>query len=43
MADGREIWTYFKGTWHQGNYPILGAADHGAWLGPKGFDGARPG
>ena len=41
MADGREIWTWFKGTWHQGNYPILGAADHGAWLGTMVFDGAR--
>lgn len=41
MADGREIWTYFKGTWHQGNYPIMGAADHGAWLGTMVFDGAR--
>ena len=37
----REIWTFFKGTWHQGNFPILGAADHGAWLGSLVFDGAR--
>ena len=41
MADGREIWTWFNGTWHQGNYPIMGAADHGAWLGSSVFDGAR--
>lgn len=41
MATGRDIWTYFEGTWHQGNYPILGAADHGAWLGTMVFDGAR--
>ncbi|MFK7944526.1 MAG: branched-chain amino acid aminotransferase [Paracoccaceae bacterium] len=41
MATGREIWTYFQGTWHQGNHPIMGAADHGAWLGSSVFDGAR--
>lgn len=41
MATGREIWTYFQGTWHQGNYPIMGAADHGTWLGTMVFDGAR--
>ncbi|MEM7744497.1 MAG: branched-chain amino acid aminotransferase [Pseudomonadota bacterium] len=41
MTVGRTIWTWFKGTWHQGNYPILGAADHGAWLGTMVFDGAR--
>lgn len=35
------IWTWFEGTWHQGNYPIMGAADHGAWLGSSVFDGAR--
>ena len=41
MATGREIWTFYQGTWHQGNYPIMGAADHGAWLGTMVFDGAR--
>ena len=41
MVTGRDIWTYYEGTWHQGNYPILGAADHGAWLGTMVFDGAR--
>ena len=41
MAFGKTIWTYFEGTWHQGNYPILGAADHGAWQGTMVFDGAR--
>jgi branched-chain amino acid aminotransferase len=35
------IWTWFEGTWHQGNFPILGAADHARWLGTMVFDGAR--
>lgn len=37
----REIWTWYEGEWHEGNTPILGAADHGAWLGSMIFDGAR--
>jgi len=41
MTVGRAIWTWFEGTWHQGNFPIMGAADHGAWLGSSVFDGAR--
>ena len=41
MAMGRTIWTWFEGTWHQGNFPILGAADHATWLGSMVFDGAR--
>ena len=41
MTMGRTIWTWFEGTWHQGNFPILGAADHAAWLGTMVFDGAR--
>ncbi len=41
MTVGRTIWTYFQGTWHQGNHPIMSAADHGAWLGSSIFDGAR--
>jgi len=41
MTVGRTIWTWFEGIWHQGNHPILGAADHGAWLGTMVFDGAR--
>ena len=35
------IWTYVDGDWHEGNVPIIGAADHGAWLGSLVFDGAR--
>ncbi|WP_340107951.1 branched-chain amino acid aminotransferase [Pikeienuella sp. HZG-20] len=38
---GQRIWTYFEGEWREGNTAILGAADHGAWLGSMVFDGAR--
>ncbi|WP_406648484.1 branched-chain amino acid aminotransferase [Aliisedimentitalea scapharcae] len=41
MATGKNIRTYFNGTWHDGNAPIIHAADHGAWLGSTVFDGAR--
>lgn len=41
MAAGENIHTYFEGTWHKGNVPIMRAADHGAWLGTTVFDGAR--
>lgn len=41
MLPNRRILTWFEGAWHEGNYPILGASDHGAWLGSMVFDGAR--
>lgn len=41
MAVGKNIWTYFNSTWHQGNMAVMGAADHGMWLGTLVFDGAR--
>jgi branched-chain amino acid aminotransferase len=41
MSTGNNILTYFNGTWHTGNVPIINAADHGAWLGSNVFDGAR--
>jgi len=41
MAVGTNIKTYFQGAWHDGNVPIMSAADHGAWLGTTVFDGAR--
>lgn len=41
MAVGTNIKTYFQGTWHDGDAPIMRAADHGAWLGSSVFDGAR--
>jgi branched-chain amino acid aminotransferase len=41
MATGTNIRTYFEGTWHVGDVPVMKAADHGAWLGTTVFDGAR--
>ena len=41
MAFGSNIRTWFNGTWHDGDIPIMKAADHGAWLGSGVFDGAR--
>lgn len=41
MATGTNICTYFNGTWHDGDLPVMNAADHGAWLGTTVFDGAR--
>ncbi len=41
MAFGDVIWTYFNGTWHQGDLPVMNAADHGMWMGSLVFDGAR--
>lgn len=41
MSIGTQIRTYFNGTWHDGNVPIMRAADHGSWLGTTIFDGAR--
>lgn len=41
MATGTNIRTYFKGSWHAGDIPVMRAADHGAWLGSNVFDGAR--
>lgn len=41
MATGKNIRTYFNGTWHEGDTMVMRAADHGAWLGSSVFDGAR--
>ncbi|MFK7938312.1 MAG: branched-chain amino acid aminotransferase, partial [Roseovarius sp.] len=41
MATGTNIRTYFNGTWHEGDVPVMRAADHGMWLGSNVFDGAR--
>ncbi len=41
MAISNTIRTYFNGTWHDGDVPIMRAADHGSWLGTTVFDGAR--
>ena len=41
MATGTNVKTYFEGQWHDGDVPIMRAADHGSWLGTSVFDGAR--
>jgi branched-chain amino acid aminotransferase len=41
LSPNRKIWTWFEGAWQEGNVPIMGAADHGTWLGTMVFDGAR--
>ncbi len=41
MAVGTNIRTWFNGAWHEGDLPVMNAADHGAWLGSTVFDGAR--
>jgi branched-chain amino acid aminotransferase len=41
MAFGGQIRTFFDGRWHDGNVPIMRAADHGTWQGTLVFDGAR--
>ncbi|MCX7644559.1 MAG: branched-chain amino acid aminotransferase [Rhodobacteraceae bacterium] len=41
MATGTNIRTFFGGAWHDGDVPVMRAADHGAWLGTTVFDGAR--
>ncbi len=41
MATGTNIRTYFEGAWHEGDTPVMRAADHGMWLGSAVFDGAR--
>lgn len=41
MAIGKNIRTYFQGSWHNGDLTVLNAADHAMWLGSSVFDGAR--
>ena len=41
MAFGKRVRTWFDGTWHDGDVPVMRAADHGAWQGSSVFDGAR--
>lgn len=41
MAAGTNIKTWFEDVWHDGNPPVMRAADHGLWLGTLVFDGAR--
>ncbi|PWJ22124.1 branched-chain amino acid aminotransferase [Jannaschia seohaensis] len=41
MAFGKNIRTWFDGTWHDGDVAVMRAADHGSWQGSSVFDGAR--
>jgi len=41
MAISANVRTWFNGQWHNGDVPVMRAADHGAWLGSTVFDGAR--
>jgi branched-chain amino acid aminotransferase len=36
-----QTWTFFDGTWHEGNAPIMGVRTHATWLASTVFDGAR--
>ena len=36
-----KAWNYWEDSWVEGNPPVMGALDHGAWLGSTVFDGAR--
>src|SRR5258708_31534375 len=36
-----KTWTFFEGSWHEGNVPIMGPRTHAAWLCSIVFDGAR--
>ena len=39
MATGTDIRTYFNGQWHEGDLPVMRAADHGSWLGSTVWHG----
>ena len=44
MAHGQDntaAWHFWNDTWVDGNPSVMGALDHGAWLGSTVFDGAR--
>jgi branched-chain amino acid aminotransferase len=41
MAFGTRIRTFFDGRWHEGDLPVMRAADHAIWQGSSVFDGAR--
>src|SRR5690348_16787928 len=36
-----DTWTFFDGTWHEGNVALMGPRTHAAWLGSVVFDGGR--
>lgn len=39
IGKGGRVITWFEGNWHEGNIPVIKAADHVAWLGSQVFDG----
>lgn len=41
MSAWSDTWTWFDGSWHEGNPAIMGPRTHAAWLGSSVFDGAR--
>jgi branched-chain amino acid aminotransferase len=41
MAWHSPTWTWFDGSWHEGNPPLIGPRSHASWLGSTVFDGAR--
>ena len=41
MTFGTNIRTFWQGRWHEGDVPVMRAADHGIWQGSSVFDGAR--
>ena len=41
MPNGEIVWTYFDGTWHEGDVAVLKAGDQSTWNGSLVFDGAR--
>lgn len=41
MTEWSQTWTFYDGTWHEGNPPLMGPRDHAAWLASTVFDGAR--
>ena len=40
-AGHSKTWTFFQGSWHEGNIGIMGPRTHAAWLCSIVFDGAR--
>ncbi|MGI9482676.1 MAG: branched-chain amino acid aminotransferase [Hyphomicrobiales bacterium] len=34
-------WTFWQGSWHEGNPMVMGPMTHGSWLASTVFDGAR--
>ena len=41
MTSWSETWTFYNGSWHEGNVAVAGPRTHAFWLGSSVFDGAR--